>query len=155
MSLYLWQIELIRRALWQGVAKCLGLYLLQQSSPADVLAAQVCSHAQLKDPSPRLLNASIPCRALAAPPLQRCKVASLHCGIFNALPGHSISCKIGLREMQRLSSHAPSLSWTAEKSLFLFTISCSSHETVLHCVLDVMSGVALAHDHEPIPTTHH
>lgn len=48
MTLYLWQIELIRRALWQGAAKCLGLFHLQPSSPADVLAAQVSLHAQLK-----------------------------------------------------------------------------------------------------------
>lgn len=51
-TLYLWQIELIRRALWQGAAKCLGLYHLQQSNPADVLAAQVSLHTQLENPIP-------------------------------------------------------------------------------------------------------
>ena len=41
LLLYLWQIDLVRRVMWQGASKCLGLYHMHQGEPADLLAAQV------------------------------------------------------------------------------------------------------------------
>ncbi|KAL0037898.1 hypothetical protein WJX79_004430 [Trebouxia sp. C0005] len=41
LVLYLWQIDLIRRSMWHAASAWLGIYHLQHSHPADILAAQV------------------------------------------------------------------------------------------------------------------